>query len=103
MLLSWNFVELMFSLDSRILSTPTEETWPGVSELPDYKPSFPMWKGNSLANSVKVLDSVGLDLLQKMLVYMPSQRINAKCILKHPYFDDLDKRSLPAPVVDDIN
>ena len=32
---------------------------------------------------------------------MPTQRINAKSILRHPYFDDLDKRSLPAPVVDD--
>lgn len=32
---------------------------------------------------------------------MPSERIAAKAILKHPYFDDLDKRSLPAPVVDD--
>ncbi len=38
-----------------------------------------------------------------MLVYMPSQRINAKGILKHPYFDDLDKRTLPAPVTDEYN
>lgn len=37
-----------------------------------------------------------------MLVYTPSQRISAKNILKHPYFDDLDKRSLPAPIVDDV-
>lgn len=51
----------------RILSTPTEETWPGVSELPDFKPSFPMWKGNNLATSVKVLDANGLDLLQVIL------------------------------------
>lgn len=48
----------------RILSTPNEETWPGVSDLPDYKPSFPMWKGNSLTNTVKLLDPIGLDLLQ---------------------------------------
>jgi len=86
----------------RILSTPNEETWPGVSELPDYKQSFPMWRGNNLKDSVKILDAVGLDLLQKMLIYMPSERINAKSILKHPYFDDLDKRSLPAPVVDEL-
>ena len=25
----------------RTLGTPTEATWPGVSELPDYKDSFP--------------------------------------------------------------
>ncbi len=37
-----------------------------------------------------------------MLVYMPSERINARDILKHAYFNDLDKRSLPAPVTDEI-
>lgn len=86
----------------RILSTPTEENWPGVSDLPDYKTSFPMWRGNNLKDSCKVLDANGLDLLQKMLVYMPAERIGAVKILKHPYFDDLDKRSLPSPVVDPI-
>merc|ERR1719331_832184 len=25
------------------LGTPSEQTWPGVSELPDFKPSFPKW------------------------------------------------------------
>ncbi|CAN6442564.1 unnamed protein product [Victoria cruziana] len=27
----------------RVLGTPTEETWPGVTSLPDYKTSFPKW------------------------------------------------------------
>ena len=31
-----------------------------------------------------------------MLVYDPSKRISAKRALLHPYFDDLDKKSLPA-------
>ena len=48
----------------RILSTPNEETWPGVSDLPDFKTSFPMWRGNSLKESCKALDAVGIDLLQ---------------------------------------
>jgi cyclin-dependent kinase 1 len=54
----------------RILSTPTEENWPGVSDLPDYKSSFPSWKGNNLKESVKVLDATGLDLLQVFLEYI---------------------------------
>jgi hypothetical protein len=37
-----------------------------------------------------------------MLVYMPSKRITAKNILKHQYFDDLDRRTLPEPVVEDL-
>jgi len=48
----------------RILGTPNEETWPGVQDLPDYKSSFPMWRGNSLKESCKALDNDGLDLLQ---------------------------------------
>jgi cyclin-dependent kinase 1 len=48
----------------RILSTPSEETWPGVSELQDYKSSFPMWRTVNLREAVRVLDTTGLDLLQ---------------------------------------
>ncbi len=49
---------------NRTLTTPTEENWKGVTSLPDYKSTFPAWKTNTLANSVKNLDPVGLDLLQ---------------------------------------
>jgi hypothetical protein len=27
----------------RVLGTPTEATWPGISTLPDYKDIFPLW------------------------------------------------------------
>jgi hypothetical protein len=46
------------------MSTPNEDNWPGVSDLPDYKSSFPIWRGNNLKDSCKVLDATGLDLLQ---------------------------------------
>jgi cyclin-dependent kinase 1 len=49
---------------NRTLTTPTEEDWPGVTSMPDYKPTFPSWKTNSLAQSVKQMDNTGLDLLQ---------------------------------------
>jgi serine/threonine protein kinase len=48
----------------RILGTPTEETWPGVQKLPDFKPTFPVWNPQSLSKSVPKLDSEGVDLLQ---------------------------------------
>ncbi|ELU06525.1 hypothetical protein CAPTEDRAFT_148267 [Capitella teleta] len=80
----------------RTLTTPTEETWPGVTSLPDYKPTFPNWKTNTLAQSVKTLNADGLDLLQKTLTYDTTTRISAKEALNHPYFKDLDKSSLPA-------
>lgn len=34
--------------------------------------------------------------LQEMLIYNPAKRISAKQALKHPYFDDLDKSTLPS-------
>ncbi|CAN6442563.1 unnamed protein product [Victoria cruziana] len=48
----------------RVLGTPTEETWPGVTSLPDYKTSFPKWAPKDLATVVPGLDPVGLDLLK---------------------------------------
>lgn len=48
----------------RILGTPTEKTWPGVSQLPDYKPNFPSWSGEGLRKAVPQLDNNGLDLLE---------------------------------------
>jgi serine/threonine protein kinase len=73
----------------RMLGTPNQETWPGVSDYPDYKSTFPQWKPESLAKHIKDLEPLGLDLLQKMLVYEPSKRISAREALKHPFFNDL--------------
>lgn len=47
----------------KILGTPTEETWPGVSKLPEYRPDFPMYKPVPLVNLVPKLDGHGVDLL----------------------------------------
>lgn len=27
----------------RVMGTPNEETWPGVTALPDFKSAFPKW------------------------------------------------------------
>ncbi|XP_053985807.1 cyclin-dependent kinase 1-like [Hylaeus anthracinus] len=79
----------------RILRTPTEEIWPGVTQLTDYKATFPNWITNNLESQVKTLDADGLDLLQAMLIYDPVHRISARAALQHPYFNDLDTSKLP--------
>ena len=49
----------------RVLGTPNETTWPGVSLLPDYKKNtFPNWPAMPLSKSVSNLDADGIDLLQ---------------------------------------
>ena len=75
----------------RTLGTPTETSWPGVSRLPDYKPTFPKWPGSSLKRIVPSLDEQGFDLLQQMLHYEPIARITAKAALEHPWFADMEK------------
>ncbi|KAJ8515453.1 hypothetical protein ONZ45_g4970 [Pleurotus djamor] len=72
----------------RILGTPSEESWPGVSQLPDYKASFPQWSQQDLSRIVDALDEDGLDMLKKTLTYDSAKRISAKRALLHPYFAD---------------
>jgi serine/threonine protein kinase len=73
----------------RILGTPTEETWPGVTRLPAYKGSFPKCPRRNLAEVIPNADPLALDLIEKMLIYDPAKRISARAALDHPYFDDL--------------
>ena len=75
----------------RLHGTPTEETYPGVSLLPEFKSTFPKFKKQKLCDYVKGLDADGLDLLEKMIALEPCKRIPCRTILQHPYFNDLDK------------
>ncbi|KAM9345050.1 cyclin-dependent kinase 1 isoform 1-T1 [Symphorus nematophorus] len=86
----------------RTLGTPNNDVWPDVESLPDYKNTFPKWKSGNLSSMVKNLDKNGLDLLAKMLIYNPPKRISAREAMTHPYFDDLDKSTLPAASINNI-
>ncbi|XP_023584903.1 cyclin-dependent kinase 3 isoform X3 [Trichechus manatus latirostris] len=77
----------------RTLGTPSEATWPGVTQLPDYKGSFPKWTRKGLEEIVPNLEPAGKDLLMKLLQCDPSRRISAKAALAHPYFS-----AEPSPV-----
>lgn len=79
----------------RVLGTPTEQTWPGVSKLPAYKSHFPCWKENILNSFEPVIGETGDDLLKLMLIYDPHKRVSAKAAVKHAYFKDLDISKLP--------
>lgn len=73
----------------RILGTPTEAEWPGVTSFPDFKASFPKWIRNEEVALVAdgSLSEEGLDLLDALLVYDPAARISAKQSCQHPYFE----------------
>jgi cyclin-dependent kinase len=71
----------------RILGTPNEEVWPGVSSLPDYKPTFPQWSRQELSRIVNTIGEDGLDMLRSTLMYDSAKRLSAKRALQHPYFE----------------
>jgi cyclin-dependent kinase len=47
----------------KVMGTPTEGHWGDAVKLPDFKPSFPKWKGIPLSDHVSGLDECALDLL----------------------------------------
>jgi len=71
------------------LGTPTEAMWPGLSELPDFKATFPKWQPKGWANirnTLAQLGPTGINLLEQLTVYNPSARISARSALQHAYF-----------------
>jgi serine/threonine protein kinase len=79
------------------LGTPTEADWPGLSELPDFKPSFPKWPARgweSIGNTAAQVGPDGIDLLRKLTYFDPKKRWSARKALAHPYFADVDRASL---------
>lgn len=78
----------------KIMGTPTEEVWPEVNYLSDFKPTFPKWRKQDLSKVVPSLDKNGIDLLEQLLTYDPANRISAKRALLHPYFhEDLQQQT----------
>ncbi|KAK4321431.1 hypothetical protein Pmani_007751 [Petrolisthes manimaculis] len=73
----------------KLLGTPTEETWPGMTSLPDYK-SFPLYQPTmTLSQVCPKLSSKGRDLLQRLLICSPAVRMSAEDAMSHSYFSDL--------------
>ncbi|RGB30714.1 kinase-like domain-containing protein [Rhizophagus diaphanus] len=76
-----------------VLGTPTEETWPRVSQLPEYKSDFAIYNRIPLESLLPKLDSSGIDLLSQQLIeYQPEKRLSAEDALQHPYFEEIRKK-----------
>ena len=64
------------------LGTPDQETWPGVTELPDYsKISFPETKGMSWDQIFPDCSAEAIDLTKRFLIYNADKRLKAKQVM----------------------
>lgn len=73
----------------KILGSPDEDGWPGMTKLPEYK-DYGYHSPVSLSHVVPKLPPVGRDLLQKLLVFNPLMRMAADVAMNHHYFSDLN-------------
>jgi serine/threonine protein kinase len=73
----------------RVLGTPSEETWPGVTSLQDWNEKFPIWPSLQIYKFMPTLEESGVDLVEQLMAIDPRRRISALEAMKHPYFSDL--------------
>ena len=76
------------------LALAAENTWEGVSKLPDWQCKFPNWRRSNLRTSYAALSNHGVGLLEGLLAYDPRVRLAGKDALAHAYFDTLDTESV---------
>jgi len=76
------------------LGTPTVEQWPGLMDLPLFKPAFPKWprKGwENIRNTKAQVGADGIDLIDKLMTYDPKRRMSARAALQHRYFVGVER------------
>uniref|UniRef100_A0A8C7KLA1 Cyclin dependent kinase 18 n=1 Tax=Oncorhynchus kisutch TaxID=8019 RepID=A0A8C7KLA1_ONCKI len=71
----------------RLIGTPTEDSWPGISNNDEFRSyMFSQYRPQPLINHVPRLDSEGIDMLTALLLYDTRTRVSAEASLRHPYF-----------------
>ena len=74
----------------RHLGTPSEASFPGITQLPEWQSDFPSYGApSSMIALVPNIDAAGVDLLSSLLTYDPTHRITAQDARRHPYFKDI--------------
>lgn len=83
----------------RLMGTPNERTWPGISQYANYKSTWQIFVPQDLRTLIPNLDSMGLNLLTSLLQMRPDARITARQALQHPWFHELTN---PTPLMQQI-
>ncbi|KRZ66046.1 Cyclin-dependent kinase 2 [Trichinella papuae] len=79
----------------QILGTPNAVVWPEFPNLPDSSREFPFWTPvKDLKSVVRGISNNEKELLQKMLIYNPDERISSSAAMKHKYFLNVSVENL---------
>eukprot|EP01062_Namystynia_karyoxenos_P025408 TRINITY_DN1999_c1_g1_i2.p2 TRINITY_DN1999_c1_g1~~TRINITY_DN1999_c1_g1_i2.p2 ORF type:complete len:328 (+),score=124.52 TRINITY_DN1999_c1_g1_i2:90-1073(+) len=73
----------------RLLGTPDEVTWPGITQLQDFQHAMPKWPTRPLQEWCREIDSLGQQLLESMLVLNPPARVSCADAMRHRWFDEV--------------
>uniref|UniRef100_A0A9J7ZLL4 cyclin-dependent kinase n=2 Tax=Cyprinus carpio TaxID=7962 RepID=A0A9J7ZLL4_CYPCA len=87
-------VEDELHLIFRLLGTPTEDNWPGISSIEEFKSyNFPKYKPQPFINHApRYLRSICVSLRLLFCCFMQCKRISADESMKHSYFKSLGMR-----------
>lgn len=72
----------------QLLGTPREDTYPGITSLDHWQPTFPQWKGQSVAPIITRRPELGEEgrlLLCGLLEMHPPSRLSARRAKMHPF------------------
>ncbi|XP_026222922.1 cyclin-dependent kinase 16 isoform X2 [Anabas testudineus] len=82
----------------KLLGTPTEQSWPGISSNEEFMTyNYPQYRAETLSNHTPRLSSEGVELLSKFLQFEGRKRISAEESMKHHYFTNLGNRVMSLP------
>ena len=80
----------------RVVGTPNEDVWPGVTSLQDWNEAFPVWPALNIAKlpMLATADHAAIDMIEGFLPLDPKKRLSAGEALKHEYFADMSAMEL---------
>ncbi|XP_054461319.1 cyclin-dependent kinase 16 isoform X5 [Anoplopoma fimbria] len=77
----------------KLLGTPTEQSWSGISSNDQFvAQNYPLYRAERLSNHTPRLSSEGVELLSKFLQFEGKKRISAAESMNHRYFSNLGNR-----------
>lgn len=80
----------------RVMGTPTEDVWPGVTRLQDWKSKFPRWRDTHFDKVRRLaphLGEDGMEVLRSCLRYEHTERLSAIKLLGLRYFGGQHRES----------